>query len=79
MSEYGGITELQLLEQQIAVLKRIHKAVERAAPTSEYCSPVVQMIQAAAEMDGFVVNPDTSGGSNQYHGGGGSGGCCAAM
>jgi len=82
MSEHGGITELQLLEQQIVILKRIHKGVDRAAPTSEFCGQVVQNIQAAAESDGFVVNPETAGGANQYHGSGGSGGgggCCVAM
>jgi hypothetical protein len=82
MSEYGGITELQLLEQQIAILKRIHKGIDRANPTSEYCPQLLQKIQASAELDGFVVNPEAAGGSNQYHGSGGSaggGGCCVAM
>jgi len=83
MSESGGITELQLLEQQVTILKRVSKGVDRAVPVSEVAGRLVQTIQAAAESDGFVVNPETAASSaaNQYHGGGdaGGGGCCVAM
>jgi len=83
----GGITELQLLEQQIAIWKRVGKGVDRAPRGSELAPQIVTQIMLAAEQDGFVVNPEAAAGAaavNQYHSnvkgaggmGGGEGGCC---
>ena len=73
MYEQGGVTELQLLEQEIAVLKRIKAGCETSERTSTACARLIQSIQSEAAFDGFVIATGTGGASdqqqqqNQYH------------
>ena len=78
MSEIGGITELQLLEAEVALLKKKLEVANGADKTSVGCSRIVSSIQGSQSNDGFVV---TEGGApNIFHtsaGTAGESGCCA--
>jgi hypothetical protein len=86
----GGVTELQILEAQIANLNRQVEGVKRAENASSACAQVIASIQKAEEKDGFVGDNAVAGAggggpeggaggvaqANQYHSGasGGSNG-----
>lgn len=77
MSEIGGITELQLLEAEAALLHKKLEATSVADSTSTSCSRIVSSVTASQSKDGFVV---TEGGApNIFHtaaGASGEQGCC---
>lgn len=88
MSEQGGVTELQLLEQEIEILKRVLAGCRAAAvePTSVACARLIASIQNEAGHDTFVVggtsgDPQQQSQPNQYHtsasgAAASDGGCC---
>lgn len=77
MSEIGGITELQLLEAEVALLENKLEVAKNAESTSVSCSRIAGSISAAQAKDGFLV---TEGGvPNQFHTSAGTAGkksCC---
>ena len=90
MSEQGGVTELQSLEQEIAILKRVLAGCNAASVelTSVACARLIASIQSEAVHDSFVVGGSSGGGGdqqqqqqNQYHtsasgAAASDGGCC---
>ena len=81
MAEIGGITELQLLEAEIAVLEKQFAAVQNAGSTSEGCNRIVKSIRAAESKDGFLMVQGAQE-HNQFHssaGNQGGGGCCLVL
>lgn len=74
MAEIGGVTELELLEVQIAIAERQLAGVQKAEKTSAACARVAASIQGAEESDNFVGGAA----SNQYHSSAApsDGGCC---
>jgi hypothetical protein len=79
--EQGGITELQLLQQEIEVLKRVLAGSQNAKMASEGCARILGNIQKCAQ-DSFVVIPEQPG--NPYHSStsgssSADGGCCAVQ
>lgn len=79
MAEVGGVTELQLLENEARLLTKQLDAVQRSEKTSASCARLIAAIQAAEEKDGFVGGATEN---NQYHTSAGSssdGGCCNVM
>ena len=77
MSEVGGITELQLLEAEVALLKKKLELAKKAEKTSACCSRIASSINASAAQDGFLVTEGSS--ANQFHtsaGAAGESGCC---
>lgn len=80
--EEGGITTLQLLEAELATLKKTLRGVEAAQNTGKACAKVLPSILEGQPIDSFLVRegvPD----HNIYHtsagGGGGDGGCCVVL
>ena len=49
MAEISGATELQMLQQELAVLKSIKESLIRAEPTSAYCQRILQSIMKQPE------------------------------
>jgi hypothetical protein len=80
MSEIGGLTELQLLEQDAAILKKQLEGLQGAESTSVSCARIATNIQKAEGVDGFLVK---EGGAehNQFHTSGPSAeeGCCVLL
>mmetsp|Transcript_4402 Transcript_4402/g.5089 ORF Transcript_4402/g.5089 Transcript_4402/m.5089 type:complete len:81 (-) Transcript_4402:447-689(-) len=80
MAEVSGITELQLLNQEVNLLKKELDDIESAAEnTSTACDYVAANVQKQADQDGFVL---TEGGEhNRFHGSGPSdeGACCVLL
>ena len=77
MSEVGGITELQLLEAEVALLRKKLEMAKKADKTSVCCSRIVASINSAQAKDGFLVTEGSA--PNQFHtsaGAGGEKGCC---
>mmetsp|Transcript_27443 Transcript_27443/g.76952 ORF Transcript_27443/g.76952 Transcript_27443/m.76952 type:complete len:81 (-) Transcript_27443:16-258(-) len=79
--EYGGITELQMLEAEIRLMADKLKKARAADKTSTSCSRIVSSIVAAESKDAFVT---TEGGSpNLFHtsvgSSGGGDGCCVVL
>jgi hypothetical protein len=83
MAEVSGVTELQILESQLASLRTTLEAVERGDKVSVACARVIQSIAAAGSKDGFLS--DVEGGvseQNQYHAASGQGAdadCCVLL
>jgi hypothetical protein len=78
MTDLGGITELQLLEQHVQLLKKKADAVKTADKTSAGCSRIASSIQASQGKDWFVVSEGGSA-NNVFHtaaGTTGESGCC---
>jgi len=82
----GGITELQMLESEVKLLKKQLDGVQRAEKTSVASARAIASIQRTEEGDGFVgVGGGAAGGDaqNQYHSSAaaadGGGGCCSLM
>lgn len=78
--EVSGLTEMQLLEAEVASLQKTLKSLSEAENTSSACSRILQKIKAAEERDGFLVKEGVAQ-SNQYHTSSGQGGdgCCVVM
>lgn len=82
MSDIGGITELQMLQQQEAVLKSELNGVKKAENTSVACKRLRAAIEAGKDKDGFLVKEAGAAQQNQYHTAAGSsaeGGCCIVL
>ena len=81
MAEVGGITELQLLEAEIAVLEKQLDSVMNAENTSKACARIVSAIRAAETKDGFLMIQGAQE-HNQFHSSAGNpngGGCCTVL
>eukprot|EP00547_Thalassionema_nitzschioides_P014417 CAMPEP_0194243206 /NCGR_PEP_ID=MMETSP0158-20130606/8488_1 /TAXON_ID=33649 /ORGANISM="Thalassionema nitzschioides, Strain L26-B" /LENGTH=78 /DNA_ID=CAMNT_0038978437 /DNA_START=18 /DNA_END=254 /DNA_ORIENTATION=- len=78
MAEIGGITELQILQQEIVFAKKELENVQAGEDTSVSCARVALNIQDMAAKDGFL---DGGGGQNRFHTSGPSaeGGCCVML
>jgi hypothetical protein len=77
MSEIGGITELQLLEGEVKLLKKKLDVAKGADRTSMGCSRIVSSMQGSQTKDGFVVTEGSA--PNIFHtaaGTAGETGCC---
>lgn len=80
MAEGGGITELQMLEQDVGILKTQLKGVEDADPSSVVGAKLVESIKAKEGTDGFLVKEGGSEEANLFHTTDNSdGGCCVLM
>lgn len=80
MAEGGGITELQMLEQDVAILKTQLKGAENADPSSVVGPMLLDNIKAKEAMDGFLVKEGGSDEVNQFHTSeSADGGCCVIM
>jgi hypothetical protein len=80
MSEIGGITELQLLQQDIALTKKQLEGIQGAENTSVSCARIAQNISKAEDVDGFLVKEGAVE-HNQFHTSGPSPeeGCCVVL
>lgn len=76
MSEVGGITELQMLESEVALLERKVEMAKDAEKTSVCCSRIVTSINSSHAKDGFLVTEGNA--PNQFHTAAapGESGCC---
>lgn len=76
MSEVGGITELQLLEAEAALLEKKVAMASEAENTSACCSRIVGSITSSQGKDGFLVTEGSA--LNQFHtpAAPGEGSCC---
>ena len=82
MAEIGGITELQILEAEVALLKKQLMGVQQAEKTSSACARIVASIKAKEAKDSFIVKEGGTMEHNQYHtsaGASGDGGCCVVQ
>ena len=83
MSEgVGGITELQMLEEEMALLKKQLDGIKAAEPTSVACTRLAVTIEKAEDVDGFLVKEGGAAESNQFHTSAGSSagdGCCVIL
>ena len=80
MADGGGITELQMLEQDVAILKTQLKGVEDADPMSVVGPKLVESIKSKEGTDGFLVKEGGSEEVNHFHTSENSdGGCCVLM
>lgn len=78
MTEIGGLTEIQLLEKQVQLLRRKADTVKTADKTSAGCSRIASAVQSSQMKDWFVVSEGGSS-SNIFHtsaGTQGESGCC---
>jgi hypothetical protein len=55
--EGGGITQLQLLQNEISLLKKQLEGVQQAETTSVACARIAQAIVSATSKDHFVEQP----------------------
>lgn len=81
MSEMGGITELQLLEAEVASLEKQLSGVQGGEKTSTACARIVASIKGRESKDGFIQKEGVVE-HNQFHtsaGTGGGGGCCVVQ
>jgi BioD-like phosphotransacetylase family protein len=65
MSDVGGITELQLLEKEVALLKMKFEVAQKAEKTSACGSKIVASVNAAQAKDGFLVTEGSA--PNLFH------------
>jgi len=82
MSEVGGITELQMLQSEQAVLQSELNGVKKAENTSVACKRIQAAIQAGKDKDGFLVKEGVAVEQNAYHtsaGASSEGGCCVVL
>lgn len=74
------MTELQMLEQDVAILKTQLNGVENADPSSAVGPLLLENIKAKEAMDGFLVKEGGSDEVNQFHTAETpDGGCCVVM
>ncbi|CAB9506339.1 expressed unknown protein [Seminavis robusta] len=80
--EGGGLTALQLLQEEVTTLKKTLAGVEKAENTSKACARVIKNIKEAEVKDFFLTREGVAD-HNVYHssagGGGGDGGCCTLL
>jgi hypothetical protein len=80
--EGGGLTALQLLDQELTCLKKTLAGVGKAENTSKACARVVKSIHEAEPKDFFLTREGIVD-HNVYHtsagGGGRDGGCCMLL
>ena len=77
MSEVGGITELQLLEAEVQLLKKKLELAKGAENTSACCTRIIASVNSAQARDGFLVTEGSA--PNQFHTSAGTAGeksCC---
>jgi hypothetical protein len=77
MSEVGGITELQMLEEEVALLKRKMDDCKSAESWSSSCSRIASSVSSAEVKDGFLLRE--GGPPNAFHTSAGTaaeGSCC---
>jgi hypothetical protein len=80
MSEVGGITELQMLEGEVALLKKKLDGCKSAETTSWCYSKIASSVTSAEIKDGFLVRE--GGPPNAFHTSAGTaaeGGCCVIV
>mmetsp|Transcript_127322 Transcript_127322/g.179703 ORF Transcript_127322/g.179703 Transcript_127322/m.179703 type:complete len:82 (-) Transcript_127322:62-307(-) len=73
----GGITELQLLEAEVQLLKKKLELTKSAEETSACCARIIGSVNSAQAKDGFLVTEGSA--PNQFHtsaGNPGEKGCC---
>lgn len=78
----GGITILQLLEQEVELLKKQLNGINAAENTSIACPRIAKSIQNGEDMDGFLVKEGGASEANQFHTSVGSStknGCCVLL
>ena len=66
MAEITGATELQLLKQEAAVLKKQLEGIQGAESASVSCARLAVTIQKAEDVDGFLVKEGAVE-HNQFH------------
>mmetsp|Transcript_2536 Transcript_2536/g.4332 ORF Transcript_2536/g.4332 Transcript_2536/m.4332 type:complete len:82 (+) Transcript_2536:1053-1298(+) len=81
MAEIGGITELQLLQAEIKILKKQLDGVHGGENTSVACDRIVSHITKAEDHDSFVMKEGGASEHNQFHNAGPSAeeGCCVVL
>lgn len=67
MAEIGGITELQLLQADIELMKKQLQGIKGGENTSVACSRMISSITKAEDQDGFVVKEGGATEHNQFH------------
>lgn len=79
MAEIGGITELQLLQVDITLLKKQLEGIQGAEQTSVCNARIAGNIQKAEDVDGFLVKEGLE--QNQFHTSGPAAeeGCCVLL
>jgi tryptophan synthase beta subunit len=81
MSEgVGGITELQLLEAEVQLLRKKLGSVKKAEKTSSACRKIISSVHASEGKDFFLVGEGR--GPNPYHTSAGvtaDRGCCNVL
>lgn len=78
----GGITILQLLEQEVELLKKQLEGIKAAESTSVACPRIATNIQKGEDLDGFLVKEGGVAEANQFHTSAGSStedGCCVLL
>jgi hypothetical protein len=80
MSEVGGITELQMIQQEISILKKELEGIKTAENFSVACPRVAARIMKHEAQDGFVAKEGDDG-QNQFHTSGPTEeeGCCVVL
>ena len=84
MSEgYSALSEIQLLEQEIALLKNQLEGIQAADPLSVACPVLANAIEKSEAVDGFLVKAGGISESNQFHTSAGTtnseDGCCVVL
>mmetsp|Transcript_24817 Transcript_24817/g.35375 ORF Transcript_24817/g.35375 Transcript_24817/m.35375 type:complete len:81 (-) Transcript_24817:264-506(-) len=80
MAEIGGITELQLLQADIVLLKKQLEGVQSGENTSLACARIAGNIEAGEAKDGFLIKEGQD--PNQFHTSAGPAaeeGCCTVL
>ena len=77
--EPGTVTELQMVQSEVEVLKSVLDGVKKAETKSSACASLTASVKKLEEADGFIV-PAGEREQNPFHstatGGAGGGGCC---
>ena len=83
MSEVGGITELQVLQAEVEILRSTLSGVQSAPKTSSTNAKLLASIKANEARDGFVVKEgESQAETNQFHTAAATsseGGCCVVL
>jgi hypothetical protein len=81
MAEGGGITELQILQADVAALKKQLGKIREADNTSAHCSAIVSAIHAAEAKDAFLMKEGGLAEQNAFHTQtrASDGGCCVVL
>jgi hypothetical protein len=78
--EFGGITELQMLEAEVALLQTKRDAVKKAEKSSVACTRIIASVHAKEGHDCFLTTEGRA--PNPFHssaGSGGDGSCCVVL